>query len=97
MKVYIVTRHHQEDGLDSFKTAAFTSLAKARKFMHESFRASVECFKNEGYDINDEEDLYSEADRAWITLSYNERDERSFNITECELDEDNFSAPALLD
>lgn len=98
MKVYIVTRHHFESGCDSFKTAAFSTREKAEAFMRDCFTAAVECFKKEGYTFEDgESDTYIDADRAWIVLSHDDCDERQFHITEVELDEENFSAPALHD
>jgi len=98
MKIYIVTRHHFESGHDSFKTAAFSTREKAERFMRDCFTSAVDCFKKEGYVFEDEEyDTHIEADRAWITLSHNDRDERQFHITEVELDEENFSDAKPLD
>lgn len=98
MKIYIVTHHHFESGYDSFKTAAFSTHEKAEQFMRDCFTAAVDCFKKGGCVFEDEEhDAHIEADRAWVILSHNDRDERQFHITEVELDEENFSRAEPLD
>lgn len=99
MKVYIVTRHHFDDrnGVNTFKTAAFTTLRKAREFLRDSFKIAVKCWEARGYTFEEGDACLFNADRAWLHLSDNERNERQFHITEVELDEENFSAPALHD
>lgn len=99
MKAYIVTRHRLGDGFDSFKVAAFTSLDKAREFMRDSFNAAVQCFKDAGVAFGEgplQGDTHIEDDSAWIILNHDDLDERQFNITEVELDEENFSFSSCL-
>ena len=94
--MYILTRHHLEDGGDSFMTAAFTSLEKARKSMRVEVATAVGCFRAEGCHIDDEDVMVSD-DHAVVILSHHDKDERQWHITECEVDTNDYSRPAHLD
>ena len=96
MKIYILTRHHDEGDMHSFMTAAFSTRKSAQRAMRESFHAAVDCFTAEGIALA-EEDIGIDEERAYVILSRNERDERQWHITEAELDDDNFSHSAYLD
>lgn len=95
-KVYVVTVHFFDPGCDNFKTAAFTSLAEAKKFMRETYDAKVKMYKKLGYEFGDG-DLYFKDRRAWINLSTNEQEEVNLHITVCHLDDGRLSPSAYLD
>lgn len=99
MKVYIVTRHHFDDrnGVNTFKTAAFTTLRKAREFLRDSFKIAVKCWEARGYTFEEGDACLFNADRAWLHLSDNERNERQWNITTVNLDGRKYSDHGLLD